>query len=252
MPKPSLDAHTAPRAARLLNLLPQTQCTRCGEPDCAAYAHAMDAGLAPPNRCPPGGQSGADRLANAMDMAPLPLDPIYGLEQSRHIVWIDEDWCIGCTLCIKACPVDAIIGANKRMHTVLESACTGCDLCLPVCPVDCMHVEDVSGAATGWAAWSEAQAQAARARYDYHRWRTERDARRQSIHLEVQATMKLSDLAAHSQYTEPALLAQKREVVQAALTRARARRAAWTPLPPAPSGTAPDPGTSPAALPPAR
>jgi len=80
-------------------------------------------------------------------------------------VWIDENWCIGCTLCIEACPVDAIIGTHKRMHTVIESACTGCELCLPVCPVDCMLLENVSGEATGWAAWSASAAEQARQRY---------------------------------------------------------------------------------------
>jgi electron transport complex protein RnfB len=95
----------------------------------------------------------------------LPLNPDNGLEGPRSVVWIDEAWCIGCTLCIEACPVDAIIGTHKRMHTVIEQACTGCELCLPVCPVDCIELENVSGTATGWDAWSAAQAEEARQRY---------------------------------------------------------------------------------------
>ena len=95
----------------------------------------------------------------------LPLNPDNGLEGPRSVVWIDEAWCIGCTLCIEACPVDAIIGTHKRMHTVIEAACTGCELCLPVCPVDCIELENVSGAATGWDAWSATQADDARQRY---------------------------------------------------------------------------------------
>ncbi len=150
---------------RILDVLPQTQCTRCGYPDCAAYADAIAAGEAAINQCPPGGDEGIHRLAAVTQLTYKPLNPEHGMEASRSVVWIDENWCIGCTLCIEACPVDAIIGTHKRMHTVIESACTGCELCLPVCPVDCMHVENASGDTTGWAAWSESEAEQARQRY---------------------------------------------------------------------------------------
>ena len=150
---------------RILEVLPQTQCTRCGYPDCAAYADAIASGEAAINQCPPGGDEGIHRLAAVTGQTYIPLNPANGIEAARSVVWIDENWCIGCTLCIEACPVDAIIGTHKRMHTVIESACTGCELCLPVCPVDCMLLENVSGQASGWQAWSDALADKARQRY---------------------------------------------------------------------------------------
>lgn len=134
-------AKTDALAARLLAALPQTQCTRCGYPDCAAYAQAIAAGTAPINRCPPGGAEGVARLAALTGQPVLALDPEHGTEGPRGVAWIDEDWCIGCTLCIAACPVDCILGGNKRMHTVIEAECTGCELCVPACPVDCIVME---------------------------------------------------------------------------------------------------------------
>ena len=150
---------------RILEVLPQTQCTRCGYPDCAAYADAIAGGEAAINQCPPGGDEGIHRLAAVTSQAYLPLNPDNGVQAPRSVVWIDENWCIGCTLCIDACPVDAIIGTHKRMHTVIEAECTGCELCLPVCPVDCMLLENISGEATGWDAWSDTLADKARERY---------------------------------------------------------------------------------------
>ena len=155
-------------AERLLAALPQTQCTRCGYPDCAGYANAIAAGEAEINQCPPGGAEGITRLAAIIDApakAARPLNPANGQEAPRRTAWIDEDWCIGCTLCIKACPVDAIVGANKRMHTIIEGDCTGCELCIPVCPLDCIQLENISGDKTGWAAWSQAEADKAAAQY---------------------------------------------------------------------------------------
>ena len=152
-------------AERILEALPQTQCTRCGYPDCAAYADAIASGEAAINQCPPGGDEGIHRLAAVTGQTYAPLNPTNGIETPRSVVWIDENWCIGCTLCIDACPVDAIIGTHKRMHTVIEAECTGCELCLPVCPVDCMLLENVSGEASGWDAWSASAAEQARLRY---------------------------------------------------------------------------------------
>ncbi|MDP2371854.1 RnfABCDGE type electron transport complex subunit B [Rhodoferax sp.] len=186
---------------RILAALPQTQCTRCGFQDCRAYAEAIASAAAPVNQCPPGGQEGIDRLARIARQAALPLNPEFGLEAPRSVAVIDESWCIGCTLCIKACPTDAIVGANKLMHTVMQAYCTGCALCLPPCPVDCIEMVPVSGAATGWSAWSPQQAQQARLRYEFHKRRHK-----------LNAPEELPD-------------ANKKQVAaQAALARARARR----------------------------
>lgn len=157
--------HAAQLAGRINAALPQTQCTRCGYPDCASYAQAIADGLAPINQCPPGGLEGVARLAAITGQAVQPLNPANGLEAPRTVAVIDENWCIGCTLCIKACPTDAIVGANKLMHTVMSAHCTGCELCIPVCPVDCIQLENASGNATGWAAWTQTQADSARQRY---------------------------------------------------------------------------------------
>jgi electron transport complex protein RnfB len=119
-------------------LLPQTQCTRCGYPTCQAYADAIAGDQAGINRCPPGGAAGIEALAALLGRATQPLDPACGSEAPPTVAQVDEDACIGCTKCIQACPVDAIVGAARRMHTVLADECTGCGLCLPPCPVDCI------------------------------------------------------------------------------------------------------------------
>ncbi|KRI00767.1 electron transport complex subunit RsxB [Curvibacter sp. PAE-UM] len=212
-------------AAQILDALPQTQCTRCGYPDCAAYAQAIAAGDAAINQCPPGGAEGISRLAALTGLPALPLDPAFGAEGPLTVAVIDEDWCIGCTLCLKACPTDAILGGNKRMHTVIEPWCTGCELCIPVCPVDCIQMENVSGKRTGWAAWSQPQADTARQRYAFHVLRLQREQQENEQRLEEKARAKLADLPAHSQHTDPAVLDQKRAVIEAAPARARARRA---------------------------
>jgi electron transport complex protein RnfB len=156
----------------------------------------------------------------------LPLNPEHGTEGPRHVALIDEAWCIGCTLCIDACPTDAILGANKMMHTVIEPWCTGCELCIPVCPVDCIALDNVSGDQTGWAAWSEDQAQTARERYTS---RQERLVREEAEHQQQQVTKaerKLADLAAHNQGTEHAPeVDRKRAIIEAALAKAKARQA---------------------------
>ena len=209
---------------RIHDALPQTQCKRCGYPDCLGYAQAVAAGEAHINQCPPGGDEGVARLAAITGMAQQPVDPDFGSEGPRTVAFVDEDWCIGCTLCIAACPVDAIVGANKRMHTVIEAHCTGCELCLPVCPVDCILLENVTGKATGWQAWSAPQADHARMRYQQRGLRLQRETEAQAQRLLTKAELKVSDIAAHSQHTDPAVLANKRATIEAALARARAKR----------------------------
>jgi electron transport complex protein RnfB len=133
---------TATRLAERIDaLLPQTQCTRCGYPTCRAYALAIASGEADIDRCPPGGTDGVAALAALLGRAAKPLDPDCGIEQPPRVALIDEAACIGCTKCIRACPVDAIVGAAKRMHTVIAAECTGCELCLPPCPVDCITLQ---------------------------------------------------------------------------------------------------------------
>ena len=133
-------------AARIDALLPQTQCTRCGYPSCRAYADAVAAGESDINHCPPGGADGVAALAALLGRAPIPLDPANGIEAPPLVAVIDEAICIGCTKCIQACPVDAIIGAGKRMHTIIAAECTGCELCLPPCPVDCIALVAIDDA----------------------------------------------------------------------------------------------------------
>ena len=215
---------TAELIDRLDAALPQTQCTRCGYPDCRSYARAMAAGSAAINRCPPGGAEGVMRLAAIIGLPPLPLDTERGAEGPRALAVIDEAWCIGCTLCIKACPVDCIVGAPKLMHTVIDALCTGCELCLPVCPVDCISLPDVTPGRSGWQAWSQQQADEARRRYGLHRVRVARDKSENDERLAARAQAKLADLSSHSQITDAAALAAKRAVIEAALLRARQRR----------------------------
>lgn len=195
-------------AARIHNALPQTQCTRCGYPDCAGYAQAVADGEANLNQCPPGGAEGIARLARLTGREPLPLDPQFGTEGPRAMAVIDEAWCIGCTLCLDACPTDAIIGINKRMHTVIEAHCTGCELCIPVCPVDCISLEVETPGRTGWQAWSQAQADAALQRYKLHGEHRRAD--------KLQGTLPAPPAQPQTADT------RKRSIVEAALARARA------------------------------
>lgn len=121
-------------------LLPQTQCAQCGYPGCRPYAEAIARGDAEINRCPPGGEQTILALAQLLGRSSLPLANDVAASKAPVVAWIDESECIGCTLCIQACPVDAILGSAKRMHTVLAAECTGCELCLPPCPVDCIEL----------------------------------------------------------------------------------------------------------------
>ena len=214
----------SPLAERIHSALPQTQCTRCGYPDCAAYAEAIAGGEAEINQCPPGGAKGIARLADLTARPVLALNPANGAEAPRAVAVIDETWCIGCTLCMPVCPTDAILGSNKRMHTVMESYCTGCELCLAVCPVDCISLENATGQRTGWQAWSTPQAAQALQRYDFHRSKAQQQLAGGGLRLEQKAALKLADLPGHTQGAEGDEAARKRAVIEAALTRSRARR----------------------------
>ena len=192
-------------AASLLDALPQTQCRRCGYLDCRDYAEAIASGGADINRCPPGGAEGVVRLARIAGRTVRPLDPECGAEGPRVLARIDEAACIGCALCLKACPTDAIVGAATRMHTVAEELCSGCELCLPVCPVDCIALVPASGERTGWHAWTAEQAAQARRRYEGHRQR--------------------ADTPPRPAAATPTSASSRQHAVAAALARARAARA---------------------------
>jgi electron transport complex protein RnfB len=129
-----------PVVERIDALLPQTQCAQCGYPGCRPYAEAITSGAADINQCPPGGETTLLALADLLDREPKPLNPDNGVSKPPLVALIDEQICIGCTLCIQACPVDAILGAPRLMHTVIAAECTGCELCLPPCPVDCIDL----------------------------------------------------------------------------------------------------------------
>ncbi|WP_152207060.1 electron transport complex subunit RsxB [Marinobacter changyiensis] len=141
-----------PLVERIDALLPQTQCGQCGFPGCRPYAESIANGGAI-NKCPPGGESTIKALADLLDIEPQPLDTEHGTEQEKRVAVIREDECIGCTKCIQACPVDAILGSAKHMHTVIESECTGCDLCVEPCPVDCIDMVTIEPDIRNWA-WS--------------------------------------------------------------------------------------------------
>jgi electron transport complex protein RnfB len=139
-----------PIVERIDAILPQTQCGQCSYPGCRPYAEAIAAGQADINQCPPGGEAGVRALADLLGREPKPLNPDNGIEKPKTLAWIDEEVCIGCTRCIQACPVDAILGAAKQMHTVIQSECTGCELCIEPCPVDCIHMLPLPAEISTW------------------------------------------------------------------------------------------------------
>jgi Na+-translocating ferredoxin:NAD+ oxidoreductase subunit B len=213
-------------ADQIEDLLPQTQCTKCGYPACRPYAQALADGSAQYNQCPPGGTEGVARLARLLDKPIIPLNPINGIERPRPVALIDEALCIGCTLCIQACPVDAIVGAAKQMHTVVPELCTGCDLCVAPCPVDCIAMIDVTPGMTGWDAWSKQQADAARERHNLRVLRLRRDKEENDARLTAKAAAKLRSVEAESTLTpeEKAAQERKKAIIQAAMERARLKK----------------------------
>jgi len=202
---------------RIDALLPQTQCAKCGYPACRPYAEAIARGEAEINQCPPGGDAAIRELAALLGRETKPLNLRHGIEQPRRVALIDEARCIGCTLCIQACPVDAIVGAPKLMHTVVTELCSGCDLCVTPCPVDCIDMVPATG---DDATWDRARADAARERFERRRSRHERERRERAERLAQRALQaRRSDPEAE----------KKRATIQAAIERARAKRAAVAP-----------------------
>jgi len=196
-------------AADVDALLPQTQCTRCGYPDCAAYARAIVHDGAPINRCPPGGDATIASLARVTGRAAAPLDPACGVETPLAVAVVDEARCIGCTICLEVCPVDAIVGAPKRMHAVLDAWCSGCGLCVAPCPVDCIDMRPAARA------WTDDDARLSRER---HRARDARLARGERI----------ADRRASAVAPVDGERARRAATVAAAIERAKARRARIT------------------------
>jgi electron transport complex protein RnfB len=181
------------------------------------------------NQCPPGGEEGIRRLSTITGQAVLPLSIEHGVDGPLTVAIIDEDGCIGCTLCMDACPTDAIVGTNKRMHTVIEPWCTGCELCIPVCPVDCIALAPISGEKTAWDAWTPEQALTAKTRYQVRQIRLVRESAEHDDRLQAKAQAKLQDLPAHTKTDSDLETDRKRGIIETALAKARSRQAARPP-----------------------
>ena len=213
-------------AARIDQLLPQPQCGKCGYPGCQPYAEAIARGEADIDRCPPGGAAGIAALAKLLRRDILPLAVSHGVEAPRTVALIDERSCIGCTLCIQACPVDAIVGAAKQMHTVVTELCTGCELCLPPCPVDCILMVPAASAVR-----TDAEIAADRERYRRRNLRLERERRQKAARLSANLAASLVANLAVKDETASAQTAEdpKRALIAAAIERARRQKEQVTP-----------------------
>jgi electron transport complex protein RnfB len=213
-------------ADQIEDLLPQTQCTKCGYLACRPYAVAIANGDAHYNQCPPGGQEGVARIAKLLGQPVVPLNLTHGHERPLAVAVIEEAYCIGCTLCIQACPVDAIIGAAKQMHTVLPGLCTGCDLCVAPCPVDCITMINVSADKTGWSAWTASQADLSRKQHESRQARLVREQQENEERLLAKASAKLQALSAETPLSKEqvAETERKRKIISAAIERAKQKK----------------------------
>jgi electron transport complex protein RnfB len=218
----SASATRADLADRIDDLLPQTQCTQCGYAGCRPYAEAIAAGDAQINQCPPGGSGGIVKLATLLQRPVQPLNPRHGMERPLEVALIDESLCIGCTLCIQACPVDAIVGAARRMHTVIGAECTGCALCVAPCPMDCIAMEPAGRE------WTAQDAALSRRRHRQRQQRLIEAQNEQQRRLAGKALAKLAEIDQRSDLSVDEAQ-RKKAAVQAALARARARRDAANP-----------------------
>lgn len=209
--------------AKIDAVLPQTQCTQCGYTGCKPYATAIAKGEADINQCPPGGDQGIHDLAELLQRDYKPLNPANGVEKPRELAFIDEQLCIGCTLCIQACPVDAIVGAAKLMHTVVPSLCTGCELCVAPCPVDCIYMHVIPAEQLPDATEQQQLADQWREQHEFHLFRI---ARAREEKPQKASSMK----APAEETTQPAaaLMAAdaKKAMIAAAMERARLQREA--------------------------
>jgi Na+-translocating ferredoxin:NAD+ oxidoreductase subunit B len=216
--------------ARIDQVLPQTQCQQCGYPGCKPYAAAIADAEASINQCPPGGETGIRTLAKLLNLPYLPLNTAHGVTKPKAIAIIDEQRCIGCTLCIKACPVDAILGASRQMHTVISQECTGCELCLAPCPVDCIIMQPLelleSKSAQTQTAAAVAAADLARRRYQQRQQRQERE---KLARLQSGSQKKSGQTAADNAAKAPGTEAIKKAAIAAAMARVQALKSGSSP-----------------------
>jgi electron transport complex protein RnfB len=207
-------------------LLPQIQCGQCGYSGCEPYAAAIVEGRADINQCPPGDAEGVRKIAALLGVEPKPLNTRHGLPKPRAVAIIDENLCIGCTFCLRACPVDAIVGAAKQMHTVLIDECTGCELCVAPCPMDCIAMVpavELQGTAAQIADALKTKADSARLRYQF---RLQRQSLEKTKHKETVVSHSADGMNPRDNLSEPLLRdSRKHDIVQAALKRAAAMRA---------------------------